>query len=117
MGNYIPKEILNFIYLEGNLTKINDLNLKFNTCNYIVKNVVQNHKNSFELLKTNFREKYVIIQIIFSKLFPNYHLQNDKFGIQHKIVYDITLKNWLAEKDVIIIKEETEEKRRNHWKK
>ena len=49
------------------------------------------------------------MQIVFSKVFPNYYLQNDNISIQYKTIFDITYKNWLKRKDLIIIKEEEKE--------
>ena len=93
--NCMSIELLNFIKLDEDLRKINDLDVKFNTCKSIVCNFMKHNKNSFALLKLNFSKEYLIIQIIFSKIFPNFYFKVD---VQHKIIYDI-LKNWQATKN------------------
>ena len=87
-GNGMPPELLNFIKKYENLFKINYFNLKFNVCKSIVSDFM---RGNFYLLKLNFLKEYVIIQIICSNIFPNY-----KIGIQHKIIYDIKINNWLT---------------------
>lgn len=101
----MPIELLNFIVLDENFKKINDLDVKLNKWKTIVSKFTKHSKNNFALLKLNFIKEYLIIRIISSKIFPNYYLQNGKIDVQHKIIYEIILKIWQYNKNVEIKKE------------
>ena len=64
----LPLEIFNYISLDENFKKLNELNLKIGTCYNITCGFLKEDSN-FELIKNHFQKYYIIYEISFSKYF------------------------------------------------
>ena len=87
LWRYLPAEFCNYINLDENFKKFNELNLKFGRC-YNIAFEFLNDDGNFELMKEYLKKYYIICQMTFSKLFPNYYLRNEKKGIKLRVFYE-----------------------------
>lgn len=94
VGCLLAVEFFTYINKDENFKKLNQLNLKLNTCHNIVKEFLKGEKN-FDTMKISFQKCYIIFQILFGKIFSNYYLRNNNHGIEHCVFSELAFIDYI----------------------
>ena len=89
--NCLPVEFFNYINLDESFKTLDELNLNFGACYNITCGFLNDDIN-FELMEEYFKKYFIIYQISFSKLLPNFYLRNTKNGIKLCAFYELVFR-------------------------